>query len=85
MPPEIASYYSSATAETSMLETLKSAGTFSLLCFGSRKKARRGVLYWKSMAIGTRSIVDSVDGVMRVFFRHSMNIFMMLAISQVSS
>lgn len=85
MLPGIASYHSSETAETSMLETLKSAGTFSLLCFGSLKKARRGVLYQKSMAIGTRSIVASVDGVMRVFFRHSMNIFTMLATSQVFS
>ena len=30
----IASYRSSETAETSMLETQKRAGTFSLLCFG---------------------------------------------------
>ena len=37
------------------------------------------------MAIGTRSIVASVDGAMWVFFRHSMNIFMMRATSQVSS
>ena len=42
MPPGIASYRSSETAETSMLETQKRAGTFSLLCFGSLKKARRG-------------------------------------------
>ena len=38
-----------------MLETQKSADTFSLLCFGSLKKARRGALYRKSMAIGMRS------------------------------
>lgn len=81
----IASYRSSETAETSMLETLKSAGTFSLLCFGSLKKARRGALYRKPMAIGTPSIVASVDGVIRVFFRHSMNVFTMLATSQVFS
>ena len=85
MPPGIASYRSSETAETSMLETQKRAGTFSLLCFGSLKKARRGGLYRKSMAIGTRSIVALVDGAMWVFFRHSMNIFMMRATSQVSS
>ena len=56
-------------------KTQQSAGTFSLLCFGSLKKARRGALYRKSMAIGMRSTVDSVDGAMRVFFRHCMNIF----------
>ena len=47
MPPGIASYRSSETAETSMLETQKRAGTFSLLCFGLLKKARRGGLYRK--------------------------------------
>ena len=58
MPPGIASYRSSETAETSMLETQKRAGTFSLLCFGSLKKARRGGLYRKSMeTIGMRSTV----------------------------
>ena len=85
MPPGIASYPSPKTTETFMSETQKSAGTFSLLCFRSLKKARRGVLYRKSMAIGMRSTVASVDGAMRVFFKHSMNIFMMLATSQVSS
>ena len=85
MPPGRASYRSSETAETSMLETQKSAGTFSLLCFGSLKKARRGALYRISMAIGMRSTVALVDGAMRVFFKHSMNIFTMLATSQVSS
>ena len=85
MPPGIASYRSSETAETSMLETLKRAGTFSLLCFGSLKKARRGAPYRKSMAIGTRSTVDSVDGAMRVFLKHCMNIFTMRVPSQVSS
>ena len=85
MPPGIASYRSSETAETSMLETQKRAGTFSLLCFGSLKKARRGGLYRKSMAIGMRFTVDSVDGAMRVFFKPSMNMFMMRAPSQVSS
>ena len=85
MPPGRASYRSSETAETSMLETQKSAGTFSLLCFGSLKKARRGGLYRKSMAIGMRSTVASVDGAMRVFFKHSTNIFMMRVPSQVSS
>ena len=82
MPPGTASYRSSGTAKTSMLETQKSAGTFSLLCFGSLKKARRGALYRRSMAIGMRSTVALVDGAMRVFFKHSMNIFMMLATSQ---
>ena len=77
IPPGIASYRSSEIAETSMLETQQSAGTFSLLCFGSLKKARRGALYRKFMAIGMRSTVDSVDGAMRVFFRHCMNIFTM--------
>ncbi len=85
MPLGIASYPSPKTTETFMSETQKSAGTFSLLCFRSLKKARRGVLYRKSMAIGMRSTVASVDGAMRVFFKHSMNIFMMLATSQVSS
>ena len=86
MPPGIASYRFSETAETSMLETQKRAGTFSLLCFGSLKKARRGGLYRKSMeTIGMRFTVDSVDGAMRVFFKPSMNIFMMRAPSQVSS
>ena len=85
MPPGTASYRSSGTAETSMLETQKSAGTFSLLCFGSLKKVRLGALYRRSMAIGMRSTVALVDGAMRVFFKHSMNIFMMLATSQGSS
>ena len=86
MPPGIASYRSSETAETSMLETQNRAGTFSLLCFGSLKKARRGGLYRKSMeTIGMRSTVDSVEGAMRVFFKPSMNIFMMRAPSQGSS
>ena len=82
MPLGTASYRSSGTAKTSMLETQKSAGTFSLLCFGSLKKARRGALYRRSMAIGMRSTVGLVDGAMRVFFKHSMNIFMMLATFQ---
>ena len=41
--------------------------------------------YRKSMAIGTRSTVDSVDGAMRVFLKHCMNIFTMRVPSQVSS
>ena len=81
----IASYHSSEIAETSMLETQERADTFSLLCFGSLKKARRGALYRRSMVIGMRSIVDSVDGAMWVFFKHFMNSFMMLATSQGSS
>ena len=66
-----------------MWEPLKSAGTFSLQYFGSLKKAQHGALYPRSMVIGMRSTVASVDGAMQVFFKHSMNSFTMREISGI--
>lgn len=60
--------------ETSMSVIPKPADASSRHCFGSQNRVPPGGHSRKSMDIGTRSIAGSVDGAMRVFFRHCMNI-----------
>ena len=65
-----------------MLETHVQA--LSLCCALDNQRRRDGGLYRKS--INWNAIYrDSVDGAMRVFFKHCMNIFTMRVPSQVSS
>ena len=77
MPPGKAFYRFSKRLETSMSVIPKPADASSRHCFGSQNRVPPGGRSRKSMDIGTRSIAGSVDGAMRVFFRHCMNIFTM--------